>query len=145
MNTLQALFDERDITQVLVRFAHAVDNKDYAALAEVYTPDVTFNYGDGEQSGFDAIVNLTRHHLDLCGDTQHLLGSISVIVDGDRAESASYVQARHQGLGDKASLFFDSNGQYRDSWERRDTGWRIVRREATWSAHVGEPSVIGLG
>ncbi|PLW82500.1 nuclear transport factor 2 family protein [Kineobactrum sediminis] len=145
MDTLQELLDERDITRVLVRFAHTVDSKDYAGLAEVYTDDLTFNYGGGEQEGLDTLIDLNRRHLDVCAATQHLLGSIVIKVDGDKAESRSYVQARHQGSGDKAHLFFDTNGEYKDWWERRDVGWRIVRREATWSAHYGDPSVIGIG
>lgn len=144
MTTLQELIDERDIERVLAGFARILDSKDYSALSEVYTEDVTFDYGGGEQQGLAAIVELSRHHLDVCATTQHLLGSICIDVDGDKAFSRSYVQARHQGLGDKAHLFFDTNGEYTDWWERRDMGWRITRREAKWFAQVGDPSVIGF-
>lgn len=144
MTTLKELTDERDIARVLVNFARILDSKDYSALSEVYAENITFDYGGGEQHGLVAIMELSRHHLDVCAATQHLLGSVRIDVDGDTAISSSYVQARHQGLGDKAHLFFDTNGQYKDWWERRDMGWRITRREAKWFAQVGDPSVIGF-
>lgn len=145
MTTLQELVDERDIGRVLVRFAQVVDSKAYDALGDVFAEDLTYEYGGGEQRGLDTLKALNRHHLDVCGGTQHLLGSIRIDVDGDRAVSRSYVQARHQGIGDKAHLSFDTNGEYADQWERRPAGWRIVRREARWFANVGDPSVIGIG
>lgn len=144
MNTLQQLIDERDIARILVRFAQVMDNRDWDAMGEVYAEDVRYDYGGGEQQGVDIILSMTRRHLDVCGGTQHFIGNISVDVDGDRAVSRSYVQARHQGRDDKAHLFFDTNGEYTDQWERRAAGWRIVRRDSKWFAMVGDPSVIGL-
>lgn len=144
MDTLQQLIDERDISRVLVRFAQVMDNKEWGAIGEVYAEDVRYDYGGGEQAGLDTILKMTRYHLDLCAGSQHLIGTIRVDVDGDRAVSKSYVQARHQGAGDKSHLFFDTNGEYTDQWERRSVGWRIVRRDARWFVNVGDSSVIGF-
>jgi hypothetical protein len=79
---------------------------------------------------------------DRCGPTQHLLGSIQIEIDGDTAVSRSYVQARHQGLGDKSQAIFDTNGEYTDRWERRAEGWRIVRRDARWDLFSGDSAVL---
>jgi hypothetical protein len=65
-----------------------------------------------------------------------------VDVDGDRATSRAYVQARHQRAGDTAGPVFDSSGEYIDRWERHPEGWRIVRRDAIWAAHSGDPGVL---
>lgn len=145
MSTLQTLTDERDVARGLARFARILDHKQWDALGEVFAPDLSFNYGDGrEQQGLDALRAQMRRFLDVCGGTQHLLGSIRIEVEGNRADSRSYVQARHQGVGDKAHLFFDSNGEYVDRWERRPQGWRIVRRDSVWHMHMGDPSVLGM-
>ena len=71
---------------------------------------------------------------------QFLLYSIDI--NGDTAISRSYVQARHQGLGDKSHAIFDTSGEYTDRWERRAEGWRIVRRDARWDVFSGDSSVL---
>ena len=114
MLTLQTLLDERAIREALACFARILDEKRWDALDNVFAADLNFDYGDGERRGMDALRAQVRRYLDACGHTQHLIGSISVDVDGELAVSRSYVQARHQGLGDKANLFFDSNGEYID-------------------------------
>jgi ketosteroid isomerase-like protein len=113
-------------------------------VGEVFADDVTFNYGDGqEQKGIDAMTSQFSRFLDACGPSQHLLGSIQVTVEGDRGLSRAYVQARHQGKGDKAHLYLDSNGEYIDRWERGPRGWRIVRRDVVWHMNKGDMSVLG--
>lgn len=146
MTTLQVLLDEREITRGLGRFARILDQKDWDAVGDVFAQDVSFDYGTGgDRHGLAALLDNFRCFLDVCGGTQHLIGSIMVDVEGDRAVSRSYVQARHQGIGEKAHLFFDSNGEYIDQWERRPEGWRIVRRDAKWQMHMGDPSVLAAG
>ncbi len=143
---IQSLLDEREISRSLSRFARILDGKSWEALGEVFAHDLRFNYGDGlEQRGIRSLrENMTRY-LDRCGGTQHLIGSILVDVEGDRAVSRAYVQARHQAVDDTGGAVFDSNGEYVDQWERRPEGWRIVRRDAIWSTQSGSPGVIGFG
>ena len=143
MTTLQALVDERDITRGLGRFARIVDQKRWDDLTDVFAEDLSFDYGSGvDQHGIDALREQMRRFLDVCGGTQHLLGSILIDVDGDRAVSRAYVQARHQRRDDPAGPIFDSTGEYTDRWERRAEGWRIVRRNAAWFLHSGDPGVL---
>lgn len=140
---LQSLIDERDIAHALGRFARMLDQRDWDTVGEVFASDVCFNYGDGqEKQGIEAMRDQFARFLDPCGPSQHLLGTIVVTVVGDTGTSRAYVQARHQGAGEKAHLFFDSNGEYVDRWERRAEGWRIVRRDVVWHMHMGDPSVL---
>jgi len=143
ISTLQMLLDERDISRALAHFARIADSKKFDALDEVFAQDVVFDYGSGRlESGLAALRALLSRHLDRCGGTQHLIGSIAVDIDGDAAVSRAYVQARHQRVGDYVGPIFDSNGEYLDRWERRPDGWRIVHRTATWAANTGEPEII---
>lgn len=139
---LRALQDERAITRGLSRFARVLDTKDWASLGDVFAADLTFEYGEGERAGMAALTEQMRRYLDRCGGTQHLLGSILVDVDGDRAVSRAYVQARHQRTDDRGGTVFDSNGEYVDRWERRAEGWRIVRRDASWASHSGDSAIL---
>ena len=143
---IQVLLDERDIARGLAVFARILDEKRWQDLALVFASDITFDYGTGEeQAGMAALhTNMTRY-LMVCGNTQHLIGSILVDVDGDRAVSRAYVQARHQGTAGSEGSIFDTNGEYIDQWERRSEGWRIVRRDARWACMSGNAAVIGMG
>ena len=77
MIDLQTLLDERDITRGLSRFARILDNKQWDQLSEVFAEDLSFDYGSGgEQLGIVALrANMTQF-LDICGPTQHLIGSM---------------------------------------------------------------------
>jgi ketosteroid isomerase-like protein len=143
MTDLQTLLDEREITRALSRFARILDEKRWDDLADVFAEDLSFEYGSGvEQQGMDALRATMRQFLDVCGGTQHLLGSLLIDVAGDRAVSRAYVQARHQHKHDPLGPIFDSTGEYVDRWERRPQGWRIVRRDAVWFLHSGDPGVL---
>ena len=140
---LQSLFDERSIVRGLSRFARIADAKTFEKLSDVFADDLSFDYGSGrDEHGLDALRELMSRHLEGCGGTQHLIGSIVVDVVGDCAVSRAYVQARHQGRGDLVGPVFDSNGEYVDQWERRSQGWRIVRREARWATNTGDPRIL---
>lgn len=139
---LKALLDEREITRGLSRFARVLDTKSWDALGSVFAHDLSFDYGEGERSGIAALSEQMRRYLDICGGTQHLLGTILVDVEGDAAVSRAYVQARHQRCDDAGGAVFDSNGEYVDKWERRSEGWRIVRRDALWAAQSGDAAIL---
>ena len=138
--------DEREITRGLSRFARILDNKKWDELSDVFAEALSFDYGaGGEQQGIAALrANMTKF-LDICGATQHLIGSIQVDVNGDEALSRAYVQARHQALGASGGPVFDTNGEYIDRWKRRPEGWRIIRRDAVWSTLTGDPAIILAG
>jgi ketosteroid isomerase-like protein len=135
--------DQRIILNTLGEFARILDRKQWTRVGEVFADDIAFNYGDGqEQQGIAALHEQFTKFLDHCGATQHLLGSVQLELNEDEAVTRSYVQARHQGIGDKAHLFFDTNGEYTDRWQRRAQGWRIVRRDARWDLFMGDPAVL---
>ncbi|MBC2660220.1 nuclear transport factor 2 family protein [Novosphingobium flavum] len=141
---LAVLRAERAVRDGLARFARVLDTKDWAALGDVFAADLTFDYGLGEQAGMAALTDNMRRFLDFCGPSQHLIGSIVVEVGPDRrsAVSRAYVQARHQRRDDPVGPVFDTNGEYRDHWALRPEGWRIVRRDAVWQSHSGDPGVL---
>ena len=127
---LQRLCDERDIEQILVRYAVVLDEHQWSDLDEVFVPNAIATYhGIGEFAGRDAIRDLVRRALERCGRTQHLLGNYRISVDGDKATAKCYLQAVHQGLGNYSQNVMTVWGEYRDRLERRPEGWRIVHRE----------------
>ena len=147
LKTLQRLVDERDIAVLLATLARILDSREWARVSEVVAEDMSFDYTNSgtDVQGREALLGNFRQFLDVCGPSQHLLGSIIIEVDGDHALSRSYVQARHRSKDPADPRLFDSNGEYIDRWERRAEGWRMVHRRAIWASQSGDPSVIGFG
>lgn len=147
MGDIELLLVERAIVRGLAHFARILDTKDWNALPEVFADSIAFDYGYGERAGMEALTENMRRFLDSCGPTQHLIGSVLVDIDDDgkAATSRAYVQARHQRANDAAGPVFDSNGAYVDRWQLTPEGWRIVRRDALWQAHTGDPGILAAG
>lgn len=141
MSTLP--YDEREILNKLAEFARILDDRRWQDVEQVFDANISFNYGDGnEQNGIEALTNNFKTYLDPCGPSQHLLGSIQLELNDTKAITRSYVQARHQGAGEKSDRFFDSNGEYVDCWARMADGWRIVRRDVKWAMLMGDMTVL---
>jgi len=136
------LLAERDVARQLVRFARAMDERDWATLREILFDDATADLGTGTLSGSDALIALIRRYLDACGPTQHLLGSILVDVDGDEATSRAYVRDVHLGVGDRAHLTFSTLSDYHDRWERDGDRWRLRHRTKHNRAQLGSMEVF---
>ncbi len=144
--TLQTLLDEAAIERVLVRYAIALDERDFGALDEVFLSEASACYQTiGDFDSRDAILTLLRGALGRCGKTQHLLGNYRITIDGDRATAASYLQAVHAGLGEYASQTMTLWGEYRDRLVRRPEGWRIEHRELAVFQMAGDIGPTALG
>lgn len=124
------LLDEREIHRTLCHLARAMDERDWTSLDAVFCEDATGDFGpDYQLRSRSAIVAMFRTFLGSCGPTQHLLGNLTVEVNGDAAKSRSYIQDIHQGQSPKAHLYFSTNGEYQDDWRRTVDGWRISHRK----------------
>ena len=86
-----------------------------------------------------------RSFLDDCGPTQHLLGNLTIEVDGTKARSRCYVSDMHLGTGENAQLSFRTLGEYQDQWQHRDGHWWLTRRVKANRGHLGTFAVLGPG
>jgi len=124
------LDDLHEVEAVLLRYASALDKKEYERLREVFIPDAIANYvGLAECKGLDSIIELVSGVLDRCGPTQHLLGNIKIGIQDKEATASCYLQAIHVGLGDYAGQLHTVWGEYRDRLVKTEAGWRISFRE----------------
>lgn len=140
---IETLLAEREIYRQLVRFARAMDERDWDTLAAISAADIRAEFGTGEVVGVDALVDLIRSYLDNCGTTQHLLGNVLIDVAGDTAKSESYVSDMHLAKDERRDIRFRTLGNYSDSWVRRDGQWLLCRRVKNNRATVGSMEVFG--
>lgn len=139
---IRDLSDRLQIADVLIRYATALDNRDWALLGECFTPDGVTDYGElgGINQGLEAILAVVRS-LEGFDTTQHLIGNITAELDGDRATSTCYLQAQHVIAGDDGGRFA-IGGTYRDQLIRTEAGWRIAHRTLAVTWQDGDARIL---
>ena len=127
---VQQLEDERAIHRTLVRYGFCVDIGDREATADLYTDDcvIETDAGGGTtfegRSGAAALVDNDVHR-SLLPNCAHLMGPLSVEVDGDHAVAIGYAMVVLR-RGDAFTIWRQGCGR----WElaKRDGSWRIGHR-----------------
>lgn len=120
--------DERALTALLLRYATALDMRDWAMLRSCFSEDVEADYANfGKWRGLREITEYMRQtHNDL-GPTLRRVTNISVHMERGEVRARSYIDAIltpgkaggpvHRGVG-----WFD------DRLVRTSEGWKIFRR-----------------
>ena len=143
---LEVLLEQKKIEGVLLAYATALDERNWASLEELFSADAVTDYrGIGMFEGRKAIVAVVRDFLGACGPTQHMITNIRVDLQGSTASSSCYLQATHGGIGAHAGHTMTVWGEYRDRLEQRPEGWRIVHRTLVVQHVVGDVGVALRG
>jgi pimeloyl-ACP methyl ester carboxylesterase/ketosteroid isomerase-like protein len=131
------LLDRQAIVDVIVRYAVALDTRDWRLLADCFTPDATAVYDrfDGPLRGFEAIQAGIQEALRPLDSSQHLLGNHVIDISGDRARASTYLLAQHYTKGTAGGDTWTLGGTYHDELVRTPEGWRISLRrlETAWT------------
>ncbi|WP_409329687.1 nuclear transport factor 2 family protein [Trujillonella humicola] len=143
---IQQLLDERAIVDVCIRYADAIDDRDWDRFRSCFTPDaVGIYHADRPLHGRAAIEDTIRTAVAPLGRTQHLVGTFVVDLAGDEATSRCYLHAQHVREGVPGGEQYVIAGCYRDRFTRTADGWRIRERrlDRWWTA--GNPAVTARG
>lgn len=142
---VQALEDEREIHRTLVRYGFAVDSDDAEALVELYTDDTVIEI-DGTplfhgSDGARALVRSPAHQA-ILPNCAHMIGPLSIEVDGDHAVAVGYACVVVRG--DEAFTIW-REGCNRWELERRADGWQIARRQSFAVGTPGAQDILRSG
>ena len=119
--------DVTAISELLVRYATAVDTRDWELFRRCFTADALTDYGEvGKWNDSEEIAGFMEQVHVGFGPTNHMLSNISVRVDGDEATSTAYVHAVLTFADDPG--WIDCVGGYEDRLVRTPDGWRISNR-----------------
>jgi len=136
---LQALADHQAIVDTIVRWASALDAKDWGAARACFTDEVETDYADlrgtgSERLSADAFVELRRTALERL-TTHHMSTNHVVTLDGDRATCASAMLIHRLDPGRERDNTFDTLAHYTHVLVRTPHGWRItrVRQAVAWN------------
>jgi ketosteroid isomerase-like protein len=114
-----------------MRYAAAVDRRDWELLDGCFAPDVKAT-GWKAREGFTGRAELTAFirgvaHFSM---TMHMMSNELVAVDGDRAALDTYAMLTHHRVGDDGQVneLNRSGARYREKLARDGGCWRIVER-----------------
>jgi 3-phenylpropionate/cinnamic acid dioxygenase small subunit len=125
--------DRLAVSDALIRYATALDGRDWDLLASCFTADARLDYDTSGVFGRDDFVAHCEEGLARMKATQHCVTNHVIKIDGDRARSTSYVVAQHIRPDD---VIFTLGGTYYDDFVRSAAGWRITDRRfvTSWKA-----------
>lgn len=135
--------DHVRIASLLARYARALDDHDWDTVASCFLPTAVFSHPGGAADGAAAIVERARAALTPLTASQHLLGTVVIDLDGDRASATSYFQAQHvrEGAPGDGDTYLIA-GTYHDDLVRTGDGWRIEQRHQTYAWRSGNRAVV---
>jgi hypothetical protein len=118
------------ISEVLLRYATGIDQRDWALFRTCFTDDCQADYGDiGAWDSLDAITAfMIDSHTEL-GHTLHRLSNLSIAVYGDKASARTYVDAVLMTPDGQTCI--NAIGYYDDELVDTAAGWRIAKRNFT--------------
>jgi 3-phenylpropionate/cinnamic acid dioxygenase small subunit len=123
--------DRLQIQDLLIRYALAIDTKDWGLLDSCFTADAHVDYASsgGAKGPYAEVRRWLEKALANFPVTMHLIGNTTLELDGDRARSRTYV-INPMGLRkpDGGLSIFTVGAYYRDRLVRTPDGWRIAER-----------------
>jgi 3-phenylpropionate/cinnamic acid dioxygenase small subunit len=144
MDKIEYLLERQAISDLLLRYGRALDDRDWAKLKTCFTPDAKAIYGElGFQDGRDAIIQTCRGALEILDSSQHIITNHEIEIDGNAAHARSYLHAQHTKNGTQGGDNFTIGGTYIDDLVKTPDGWRIRQKELVFVWQDGNPAVIG--
>lgn len=133
MLTLREMSDRMEIQDLLVRYAHAVDTRDWPLFRELFTEDAVVDYTafGGPRGPVEAVVAFLDSVLPLFTATQHLVANCAITLDGDRATARTMCHnpmALPPTGADQQPRLLVCGLWYRDTLLRTPRGWRLRER-----------------
>ena len=119
--------DELALQRLLAEYCHRIDRGDFTALAELFTVDGSFAWGDDVPTGRADLATWFEGRQPPHRRGKHVSVNPVVDIDGDRADVVSdYLFVRWI----KGALTIETAGRYVDRCARVDGRWLIERRDA---------------
>jgi 3-phenylpropionate/cinnamic acid dioxygenase small subunit len=123
---------ERDhaVTEVLVRYATGIDQRDWTLLASCFTPDCEADYGPvGAWQGASALTAFMAEVHEPCGHTLHRITNVTVVESTSGVVAHSYVDALVMFADNTSGI--RAAGRYEDNLVETEHGWKIAHRRYT--------------
>lgn len=130
MLSLQEISDRLEIQDLLARYSHAIDRRDWGALDRVFTQDAYIDYASmgGASGTLPHIKQYLAQAMANFKGFQHLVATTELTLEGDHARGRTICHnPMIMDLDGKDWVFF-CGLWYVDKFMRTAQGWRISER-----------------
>jgi len=138
--------DRTRITDLLVRYAWALDGREWTLLREVFADPVVVEYPVGFRSGpLDRCIDDFRTFHEVFDGSYHVMTNQHVEIDGDTARLRAYAQGTLVKRGHRGGDHFAAGTYYEDSVVRVGEDWSVAKRtmHVVWTS--GNLELVELG
>lgn len=147
--TVEALIDRAEISDVVLRYATALDARDWAGYESVFTDPLTVDFSSwsGEPETTLAVaewVALVRSTLSGFDATHHLSSNHVITLAGNSATCMSYMVARHYLIEDGERLMHSIGGHYTNQLIEGADGWKIRHCTLTVTWEMGDRGLFEI-
>jgi 3-phenylpropionate/cinnamic acid dioxygenase small subunit len=125
---VQELRDRMAIRDLIMRYAHSVDARDFVGVASCFTADAAYQGSLGVGTIADALDSL-RVRMQRFRVTMHFLSTQVIELAGDTARCETYGLVYHRLGEEEENDDLIVGVRYLDELGRQPDGWRIRRRE----------------
>ena len=114
--------DYAAILNLLARYAHTIDGRDFERFGELLSDEVVFEVGEHRMEGRATVVDTISRTMARSAAGRHVGVNLAVDIDGDRAVATS------DFLVYSASCELRQIGRYHDELVKSEGTWRFARR-----------------
>ncbi|MGA5543607.1 nuclear transport factor 2 family protein [Mycobacterium sp. NPDC051198] len=146
---LKRLLDREEISDVQLRYATAVDSRDWELFRTCFADEVEADYSSvfgtpPARLGADEFVAMIAPVMSTLTATQHMITNLAVTVEGENhATVVAYVRAIHHNAAADGGTEQTVYGYYTNTFVRTVDGWRISKLKLTSRIQTGNPAVFG--
>ena len=136
-DTVRMLSDRRELTDLVYRYARAVDRRDYAELRKVFTKDAHLSGYRGDpdivealyaSDGIEEIIGALKMLEDF-DKVNHVVSNQLVEIDGDQAKGETYGTTHFVWYDNSVLTHRTHVCRYQDKYRRESGGaWQIHER-----------------
>lgn len=143
------------IVDLMNRYAHALDTRDWGLLEDCFAEDAKFRARKYLENavpdadfltiaGRETLLATLRRIWQGLSATHHMLGNYTVTLaeDGHSAQGSCYMRAHHVGNADRAHLFEESLGRFDFDFVRTGDGWKIREMHENIFIVLGTPDAF---
>ncbi len=140
-DALRQVLDRLEIQDLMHRYSHMVDQRQWELMDEVFAPGATIDYEStgGQRGDYRPTLEWLDRALEPWPLNLHFITNLVVELDGDRARSRCYF---HAPMGrveeDGSQLVITNAGWYDDDLVRTGKGWRIAKRHCQQTMMIGQ-------
>lgn len=128
LRMLRVVVDRQEINDALMRYCRGIDRLDEQLVLSAFHADAMDNHTGTDLSVVERVPKVLAKASTAVQWTSHNLCNVLIELDGDIANSESYLIAYHRIENEGRDLDWILGARYVDRFERRDSSWRIAHR-----------------